>query len=68
MKNKYNAPNVTVIIGFIFINVLLGVFYRYNELFIPQTYLYLWLLLMVAATIILLWGIKIHFASFQSSA
>lgn len=65
MKKYYNPPNGTVIFGFILLNVLAGILYRYNELFQTTTYLYLWLSLFVLGTVILILGFKSHFAAFH---
>ena len=61
MKKKLITPNMPLIIGFIFLNVLAGIMYRYSEWFKPANNFNLWLLLFVVATVILFWGIKIHF-------
>ena len=61
MKKKLITPNVTLIIGFIFLNVLASIMYRYSEWFKTANNFNLWLLLVVIATVILFWGIKTHF-------
>ena len=65
MNKNNKAPNGILIIGFILLNVLGGIFYRYNDQFRTTTNLYLWFSLVVLGTVILFWGLRAHFASYQ---
>jgi uncharacterized membrane protein YoaK (UPF0700 family) len=61
MKKKQIAPNGLVILGFVLLNVLAGVFYRYNEVFDTEIILYMWILLVAISIVILFWGFVYHF-------
>jgi hypothetical protein len=65
MKNSRDLAFVIIIVGFVMLNILAGIFYRYNEIFNTAVFLYLWLFLALGAFIVLLWGIKLHLASFK---
>lgn len=65
MKNKRNLAFGIIVVAFILLNVLVGIFYRYNEIFNTTVYLYLWLTFTLGAFIILLWGIKIHLSTYK---
>lgn len=68
MKKHQISPNGYVIIGFILLNVLGGIFYRYTSLFNTPAFLYMLLLSTIIAIVILFWGFKIHLASYKHMA
>jgi predicted tellurium resistance membrane protein TerC len=66
MKKYIISPFALIFVGFILLNMLAGVFYRYNEMFYSKTNLYLWFTFMVIAFIILIWGIKEHINHYEA--
>lgn len=66
MKKNKNSSFIMIFIGFVLTNALAGIFYRFNELFKTTSSLYLWLISFIGATVILLWGIKLHFSNYHT--
>jgi hypothetical protein len=54
-----------VIVGFVLLNVLTGVFYRFTERFNTTMALYLWLFAMIGATILLFWGLILYVRNYN---
>ena len=61
MKKNSIPPNGLVILGFVLLNVLAGVYYRYTDVFDSEIMLYLWVLLVAISILILFWGFVYHF-------
>jgi hypothetical protein len=61
MKNYKISPFTLIFVAFIILNILAGVMYRFSWWFENDTNWYLWLLSFFVATIILFWGLGLHF-------
>jgi hypothetical protein len=65
MKINSISPYGIMIVGFVMLNVLTGMLYRFNDMFNTTMSLYLWLGAMIGATILLFWGLILHMMNYN---
>jgi hypothetical protein len=66
MNKRKNSPFLIFFAGFILMNILGGVVYRFYWWFENSMIWFIWILLFLGASIILIWGIKLRISQYES--